>query len=119
MRVAAREKILSISLSLSRFLPSPSAHAARGLRSSYRFMGEERDPRPDNEIGEATSEALRNLDALNTPDDRAPPTFPIQTPTGYFRTDVRRAKCARVGFNYGRVLGQTENGGINFDPRIC
>lgn len=89
------------SLSLSRSLFPRAAHTTGGVQSSYRFTGEERDPRPDNEIGEATSEAVCNLDALNTLDDRAPPIFPIQTSTGYFRTDVRR-----VEFNYGRVLGR-------------
>lgn len=31
---------------------------------------------------------------------------------GYFRTDVSRAKCARVEFNYGRVLGRIGNEGF-------
>jgi len=89
-----RESPLSVSLSLS--FSFHAAHVANGAQQlPFYWREEERFPRPDNEIEAKPLPKLRDLDASNTPDDRAS-AFPIQAPAGYFRRDVSRAKCALV-----------------------
>jgi len=96
----AREDPLFLSFSFPFSLPSCREHVAATV------LPERRDPKPDNEIeARPLAGASRNLYASNTPDDRAPAfSLSIQTPAGYFRSDVSRAECARVGFDYDRVL---------------
>jgi len=86
----AREDPLFLSFPFS--LPSCREHVAATV------LPERRDPKPDNEIeARPLAGASRNSYASNTPDDRAPAfSLSIQTPAGYFRSEMLAARNALV-----------------------